>query len=216
VRVVLIAAKQLAFAKTRLAQAMPADAERIALAEAMFRDVLTATLSSRLTERVALITSDPGLIAIARAAGAIAIDEEFPRGLNMAVRLATAELIALGATVVCTVLSDIPLVTGDDIDTVFAALPSGGSGVVLVPSLDFSGTNMIARKPPDVIPTQFGRFSLIRHLEDCRARAVSGEIIRLQRPAVDLDLPADLIEFARIPSITHTYSHLARLGLLHG
>jgi 2-phospho-L-lactate guanylyltransferase len=216
VRVVLIAAKQLAFAKTRLVQALPADAERVALAEAMFRDVLAAALSSHLAERVAVITSDPGLIAVARAAGVLAIDEEFPRGLNVAVRLATSELIASGATVVCTVLSDIPLVTGEDIDTVFAALPSGERGVVLVPSLDFSGTNMIARKPPDLIPTQFGRFSLVRHLGDCRERAVPGEVVRLQRPAVDLDVPADLIEFARIPSMTHTYSHLARLGLLHG
>jgi 2-phospho-L-lactate guanylyltransferase len=195
---------------------MPVAAERIALAEAMFLDVLAAALSSHAAERVAVITSDPRLMASARAANAVVIDEEFPRGLNVAVRLATSELIALGATAVCTVLSDIPLVTGEDIDTVFTALPTGERGVVLVPSLDSSGTNMIARKPPDLIPTQFGRFSLVRHLGDCRARAVPGEVVRLQRPAVDLDVPADLIEFARSPSMTHTYSHLARLGLLHG
>ena len=39
VRVILIAAKELALAKTRLAPAIPPP-ERLALAEAMFRDVL--------------------------------------------------------------------------------------------------------------------------------------------------------------------------------
>ena len=45
-RAVLIAAKQLAFAKTRLASVCPSTAEREALAQAMFRDVLSAALSA--------------------------------------------------------------------------------------------------------------------------------------------------------------------------
>lgn len=215
-RAILIAAKQLAFAKTRLAQALPASSERMALAEAMFRDVLGAAMAARSADRVAVVTSDPSLLGLARAAGALALDEEYPRGLNVAVRMATAELIRLGAATVCTVLSDIPLTTGEDIDATIAALPAGTRGVALVPSGDFSGTNMIARTPPDVISTQFGRLSLVRHLDDCRERAIPCAIVRLQRPALDLDTPADLIEFARMPSTTHTHGHLARLGLLHG
>jgi 2-phospho-L-lactate guanylyltransferase len=216
VRAILIAAKQLAFAKTRLAPALPAASERMALAEAMFRDVLSAALAAQSAHRVAVVTSDSSLLALARAAGALALDEEYPRGLNVAVRMATAELIRLGATTVCTVLSDIPLTTGEDIDATMASLPDGERAAALVPSRDFSGTNMIARRPPDVISTQFGRLSLVRHLDDCRERAIPCAIARLQRPALDLDVPADLIEFARMPTITHTHDHLARLGLLHG
>lgn len=215
-RAILIAAKQLAFAKTRLAQALPAGSERMALAEAMFRDVLGAALSARSAQRVAVVTSDPSLLALARASGAIALDEEYPRGLNVAVRMATAELARLGASAVCTVLSDIPLTVGEDIDAAMAALPEGERAVALVPSRDFSGTNIIARRPPDVISTQFGRLSLVRHLEDCREQRIPCAVARLRRPALDLDLPADLIEFARVPSMTHTHGHLARLGLLHG
>ncbi|HJU28686.1 MAG TPA: hypothetical protein VJ718_05925, partial [Candidatus Binataceae bacterium] len=165
---ILIAAKQLAFAKTRLAQALPASSERMALAEAMFRDVLSAAVAARSAQCVAVVTSDPALLALARAAGALAIDEEYPRGLNVAVRMGTAEMIRLGASAVCTVLSDIPLTAGDDIDETIGALPQGDRAVALVPSRDFSGTNMIARRPPDIISTQFGRLSLVRHLDDCR------------------------------------------------
>ena len=103
-RAILIAAKHLAFAKTRLGRAV-GDADRMALAEAMFRDVLGAALSARAADHVAVISSDPTLLDQARAAGALVIDEEFPRGLNAAVRLATAALAAQGVAALGTVLA---------------------------------------------------------------------------------------------------------------
>jgi 2-phospho-L-lactate/phosphoenolpyruvate guanylyltransferase len=213
VRFILIAAKQLQFAKTRLAPVLPPE-ERRALAEAMFRDVLGAALEANAADQVAVVTSDAGLLAMARAAGAFPIDEEFPRGLNVAVALGTSQLIARGARTICTVLSDIPLTTAEDIDAVFAAMPPG-RGAVLVPSRDFSGTNIICRSPADAVPTRFGRMSLVRHLDDCRTANVPARVLRLAGPALDLDVIADLAEFERAGSATRTQSHLARLGIAH-
>jgi 2-phospho-L-lactate guanylyltransferase len=215
VRAILIAAKHLAFAKTRLGHAL-SPADRAALAEAMFRDVLAAALSARSADHVAVVTSDPGLLDTARGAGALVIDEEFPRGLNAAVRLATAALAAQGVDALCTVLSDIPLVTGEDIDAVFGALASSARDVVLVPSRDLSGTNIIARTPADAIPTRFGAQSLARHLQECYERGISNQVVRLSGPALDLDTIDDLGELMRRPGITHTQSRLARLGIAHG
>jgi 2-phospho-L-lactate guanylyltransferase len=192
-----------------------ADPERCALAEAMFRDVLAAACQARQAERVAVVTSDRVLLKLASSAGAIGIDEGFPRGLNAAVTLATSRLGAAGATTLCTVLSDIPLVTGHDIDAVFAAAAPGRCAV-LVPSRDFTGTNIIARSPADLIPTVFGRLSLVRHLDECRQRKVRCEVLRLARPALDLDLLSDLAEFVRIAGPTNTLDHLARLGIASG
>jgi 2-phospho-L-lactate/phosphoenolpyruvate guanylyltransferase len=213
VRFILIAAKQLEFAKTRLAGAF-APGERRALAEAMFRDVLAASSGARAADHVAVVTSDGALLELARSARALTIDEEFPRGLNAAVALATRALIAQGAEMVCTVLSDIPLSTAEDIDAVFAAMPPS-RGVVLVPSRDFSGTNIICRSPADAVPTRFGRMSLIRHLDDCRTTDLPATVLRLTRPALDLDVIADLAEFERAGSPTHTQNQLARLGIAH-
>lgn len=212
-RFILIAAKQLDFAKTRLAGAF-APGERRALAEAMFRDVLAASSGARAADHVAVVTSDPALLELARAARALTIDEEFPRGLNAAVALATRALLAQGAEAVCTVLSDIPLITAEDIDAVFAAMPPR-RGVVLVPSRDFSGTNVICRSPADAVATRFGRMSLLRHLDDCRSTDVPATVLRLARPALDLDVIADLAEFERAGSSTHTHNQLARLGIAH-
>lgn len=213
-RVVLIAAKQLALAKTRLAPVLP-PIERSALAEAMFRDVLGAALGAAGADRVAVVSSDPSILGTARSAGALAIDEQYPRGLNAAVRLATGALIAQGADAVCTVLADIPLVTAADIDAALANLP-GPPGVALVPSRDLSGTNIIARTPPGVIPTRFGHLSLARHFDDCRRLGVPCRVVRLDRPALDLDVMADLIQFMRTPTMTHTFNQLTRLGIAHG
>src|SRR5262249_35560737 len=157
-------------------------------------------------------TSDRGLLALAGAGGALAIDEQTPRGLNVAVALATERLVAEGATTVCTVLSDIPAITSGDIDEVFDAIPQG-RGAVMVPSPDFSGTNVIARSPANVVPTQFGRLSLVRHLDECRSRNLTCRVLRLARPALDLDAPHDLYEFVRASSTTHTLNQLVRLGI---
>jgi 2-phospho-L-lactate guanylyltransferase (CobY/MobA/RfbA family) len=97
---------------------------------------------------------------------------------------------------------------------VFAAMPPR-RGAVLVPSRDFSGTNIICRAPADVMVTQFGRMSLIRHLNDCRMTSLPATVLRLARPALDLDVIADLAEFERAGSSTHTHSQLARLGIAH-
>ena len=121
-----------------------------------------------------------------------------------------------GASTVCVVLSDIPMVTGEDIDAVFAAMPAEERGVVLVPSMDLSGTNIIARRPANAIATHFGRQSLVRHIADCKSNRLPYRVVRLARPAIDLDTPGDLIEFARTPTMTHTFSHLARLGMVQG
>ena len=151
---------------------------------------------------------------MARSAGALLIDEEFPRGLNVAVALGTSAADCPGRA------NDLhgsvrhPADTAEDIDAVFAAMPPG-RGAVLVPSRDFSGTNIICRSPSDAVPTRFGRMSLVRHLDDCRSADVPAKVLRLAGPALDLDVIADLAEFERAGSATHTQSHLARLGIAH-
>src|SRR5262249_62357063 len=97
--------------------------------------------------------------------------------------------------------------------TGFSAAPPGGGGAVLAPTGFFGGPTVTAPPPADVVPTQFGRFSLVRHLDDCRSRNLPCRVLRLARPALDLDLPQDLYEFVRASSTTHTLNQLVRLGI---
>lgn len=210
VRALLIAAKELAFAKTRLGS-LP-QRQRELLAQAMFRDVLAAALNFKEADCVAVITSDRALLDEARRRGAMAIDERYPRGLNAAVALATRDLIALGATALCTLLSDTPLVTSGDIAQVFAA-GAAGPGVVLVPSRDARGTNIILRRPPALIPTRFGQRSLALHRSECERLRVPCEVLHLAGPAMDLDELRDLRDFISVATPTHTLAQLASFEL---
>jgi len=210
VRALLIAAKELAFAKTRLGS-LP-QRERELLAQAMFRDVLAAALNFKAVDCVAVVTSDDALLEDARRAGAFIIDERYPRGLNAAVALATRELIAAGVTTLCTLLSDTPLVTAADIGQVFDAARED-RGVVLAPSRDARGTNIILRRSADVIPTRFGKRSLALHRLECERLAVPCQVLHLPGPAMDLDEVADLIDFISIANNTRTLAQLARFEL---
>jgi hypothetical protein len=53
-------------------------------------------------------------------------------------------------------------------------------------------------------------------VDDCRTQEIRCEVVRMARPAIDLDTPNDLIEFVRMPSMTHTFGQLTRLGVIHG
>jgi 2-phospho-L-lactate guanylyltransferase len=210
VRALLIAAKELAFAKTRLGR-LP-QRERELLARAMFRDVLDAALAFKGAECVGVVTSDGALQDLARRAGAVVIDEHYPRGLNAAVALATGHLAAAGVTTLCTLLSDTPLVSANDIERAFAAL-SGERGVVLVPSRDARGTNIILRRPAGVIPTRFGQRSLALHRLECERLGLACNVMHLPGPAMDLDEITDLIDFIGVAKSSHTLSQLARVEL---
>lgn len=72
---------------------------------------------------MAVITCDSTVIELARQNRVLVINEGPVRALNAAVRLATANLTAAGATYVCTLLADIPLVTSEDVDAGFAGVP---------------------------------------------------------------------------------------------
>ncbi|HLH77311.1 MAG TPA: 2-phospho-L-lactate guanylyltransferase [Candidatus Binataceae bacterium] len=206
----LIAAKELSHAKTRLASLRAAT--RIELARAMFEDVLAAAVAVTPAVRVAVISSDNDLLESARRVGAEPIDEGYPRGLNAAVSLASSQLARSGITTLATLLSDTPLISAHDIHIVLEAARNGGArSVTMVPSRDGRGTNVLVRQPAQVIAPRFGIHSLARHLAECERQQVEGRILQLAGPALDLDEMADLVEFTRLARAGRTLEELSRL-----
>jgi 2-phospho-L-lactate guanylyltransferase len=110
-------------------------------------------------------------------------------GLNEGVAQGIAALRARGASGVLVVMGDLPNLTAADVAQTIAALPE--RGVVLVPSRDGTGTNMLAARPADVLPaTSFGPGSLALH----RAATVSlpTVLLPLRGAALDVDTVDDL------------------------
>ncbi len=192
---VLLPAKRLEDAKTRLGALLP-DRERQALAFAMYRDVLAAVARCASRPQVVVVTGDPRLREEAAGYGFVTVAEEPPYGLNRAVGLGTRVCMGMGASTVATLLTDIPLIEPADVDELLGEAARPGS-VLLVSSKEGTGTNALVRTPPDAITSSFGPSSLERHLAKARARGLAVSYVRRERIEFDIDTPQDLAELAR-------------------
>ena len=63
-----------------------------------------------------------------------------------------------------------------------------------MPSADGTGTNALARTPPDVIESRFGPGSCRAHLDQARSKSVHAEVLRLRGLMFDIDTPEDVAE----------------------
>ncbi len=209
---VLVPIKALAHGKSRLS-ALLSDTQRYGLSQAMLRDVLSNLRRAASVDRFGVVTSDPSLLEIAQSLGAEAIDEGHPRGLNDAVAMGTEFCLQQGATALLVLLSDLPLVTSEDIDLLFCETTDEPQ-VLLVTCKKGEGTNALLRVPPLVMPTCFGGPSLEAHKVCARKDGLACRVIEAPRIAFDIDSVEDLKLFASEPTATHTYQALHALGVL--
>ena len=153
----LIPVKGFRNAKQRLS-AFLGSAEREALAEAMFRDVLRQVPGARGILETVVVTGDDKVAKIAVTLGARVILESAETGETAAVDFARSSLKADGAEAVLIIPGDLPLVRRGDIEAVLAQVPNGQIApfALLVPSHDRLGTNALLLAPPDIIKLRFG------------------------------------------------------------
>lgn len=210
-RYAVLPSKPLALAKSRLAPHL-ADRDRRALCYAMFQDVLECLCRTHHLDAIAVVTADPALLDLAKRMGTLAIDEESPRGLNAAVALGTHRAIASGATSVLIALSDLPLVTTEEIDALYAGLPDGPH-VRIARSHDGLGTNALLRRPPQAISTRFGGRSFQDHIAAAADAEVSCSDVDLPGLRFDIDTIDDLRELRRIVRPTRTLAEARKIGL---
>jgi len=193
----LIPAKGFTNAKQRLSSLLNG-AERAALAEAMLRDALHATLAARALDSVYVVTGDDKVRGIAAAMGATVIMEQEEKGETEAVMFALSEMKRRGVEAALVIPADIPLLQAGDIDLLLeeTARHDGRSAfALLVPSHDRMGTNALLLSPPDVIGLRFGYDSFSYHLSRVAAKDLPPRVIENERIALDIDEPQDLERF---------------------
>ena len=187
---VLVPVKALSQGKTRLSS-MLSDAARRALSRAMLKDVLTSVFQVPAVDRAVVVSSDPSLLALAHELGALTVDEGHPRGLNGATEVGTDFCLNHGATTLLVLLSDLPLITSQDIAYLFQQL-SGQPEILLVRCKYGDGTNAFMRVPPLVMTPCFGGPSLEAHEKAARQRGIACRVIQAPSITFDLDSVEDL------------------------
>src|SRR4029078_13069763 len=150
---------------------------RVALAEAMFMDVLVSIRNVPGLDGIAVVTSErvaQEAAALTRS-GMLVLREEEQQGHSEAAMLGIRRALAGGYDRVLLMPGDTPLVRPAEL----AALVAGASGIVVVPDRHGTGRNALVIAPPDGIEPSFGPGSLERHVaagqdsgNPCRAAEV--------------------------------------------
>jgi 2-phospho-L-lactate/phosphoenolpyruvate guanylyltransferase len=183
-KALLIPVKSLADAKQRLAPHFTA-AERVALADALWRDFFDVVARLPAGVRVFVISAEPCVLERARTSGWEAIEEARQSSESDSVDFASRWCEQRGVTALLRLPVDLPALEPADIVSLLDGAPPA-PGVLLAPSRDATGTNALLRTPPTLFPSHFGRGSFAKHLEEARRCHARVEIVR--NPAVELDV----------------------------
>jgi 2-phospho-L-lactate/phosphoenolpyruvate guanylyltransferase len=197
----IIPVKRFGQAKRRLLEAIDRPA-RAALVKAMLADVLAATSSSVLVERVVVVSGEGRAERVAlRHAQRTTTPLEVLRdpddaGHSEAATLGIVRARALGAECVALLPGDCPLLDPDELDGALERMRPGR--VAVVPDRHRTGTNALLLSPPDAIGPAFGEGSRGRHANRGAARGLEVAIEELPSLGLDLDTPDDLRALAAV------------------
>jgi 2-phospho-L-lactate guanylyltransferase len=186
VRAIVLPVKHLDDAKTRLSSILT-PLERGALTLAMLEDVLDATLAMP-GWATWVVSPDEAVLEVAVGRGAEPIVEDQPP-LGAALHQVEAEAVGRGLDALAILLPDTPLVTPAGLTRALHTL----GPVVLGPSLDQVGTNMLLRRPVGTIPSRFGPDSYRRHLEAAAEADLPVAVVEDEGIGFDLDREDDIL-----------------------
>jgi 2-phospho-L-lactate guanylyltransferase len=202
-------------AKQRLGDAVAPKLRR-RLALAMLEDVLAALATSRGLAGLLVVTVDEAAAALAERYRARVVTEGARDGQTGAVTAAARWLAREGKGAMLTIPGDVPLVTSEEIAQILAA-HDRTPDFVIAPAHDERGSNAILCAPPDAVPLKFGDDSFLPHLEAARRAGLEPKILRLPGLGLDIDKPADLAAFLKIPSNTRARALLREVeDVRHG
>ena len=207
--VVVLPVKHARHGKRRLREELGdrSAADRSALARAIATDALAAARACPLVRSLVVVTGDPVVAALARAAGDEVVGGD-DQGLDAAVQAGLARAAQhwprLGRAVL---LADVPALRPEDLaQALRAARPHPRS---FVPDREGSGTVLLAARPGAEPRPSFGAGSAARH-ERLGAVRLDLDLPRLRR---DVDTTEDLRDAAALGLGPATRAVLQQVGL---
>ena len=187
--------KSFSLAKQRLRVEL-SDADRRALVDAMFSDVLVALRRVPALEQIIVVSGDRVAQRIAQGYGATVVEDD-ERGHNTAATKGIATAIEDGIERVLLVPGDCPLMDPRELEELLVH-PAGQRSALVVPDRHGTGTNALLLAPPDVMAPSFGPDSCRRHMADADVAGVPAEVVEVASLAIDVDTPDDLEALQRL------------------
>lgn len=204
-RVIVLPVRSLDESKSRLTPVL-SPMERGALTLAMLEDVMDATAVMPGWETW-VVSPDDAVLEVAAIRGTRPIPEE-QGPLGAALIQAQTEAVAAGAQALTVLLPDTAMITPAALTRALHTL----GPVVIGPSADGVGTNLLVRRPCDTIAAHFGNDSFRRHLQAAAEAEVPAAVVESPEVGFDLDLPGDILTVLRSRRRTRTRDVLRELG----
>jgi 2-phospho-L-lactate guanylyltransferase len=185
--VVVVAAKRLDAAKSRLADATLD--HRADLALGMLLDTVSAARSALSVRAVLVVTEDERIAGAVSSIGATAVTDQTGDGLNGAFQEGIAAALQRHPDAgVALLAGDLPAVRSAEIESVLRA--AADAEVIVVADHLGTGTTTLASRTPTSLRPAFGAGSFARHLA-AGAVSVTGALPGLRH---DVDTAADLAQ----------------------
>lgn len=197
-------------AKTRLG-ALLQPQECASLSRAMLTDVLTALNESEHVDKIAVLTNDQDIVALADRLGYIVIEDPSDSELCKSLNSAAQHIAELGAKTLLIVPGDVPTISAHDIDEL---LGRHTSGLSICPAIRDGGTNALVCSPPNAILFQFGPDSARRHIDEAVRCNVPHARLAMHAYFRDIDTPDDLVWLANQASAPNTLRFLREAGIM--
>jgi 2-phospho-L-lactate guanylyltransferase len=149
----------------------------------MLLDVLDAIGKAGMLRRCFVISSSRSTRRLARGAGARAVEEASDSGVNSAIEAGMTDVDTEDLMVVP---SDLPLLKAAEIKKALH-LRSAGAEVVIAPSMDFDGTNLLLITKSKPLALSFDRDSFWNHLEAAARKRYKVAVYSARGVRFDID-----------------------------
>ncbi len=187
----IVPVKRFENAKTRLSSILSHD-DRISLASIMLDETLQILSNTTCIQKVIVVSSDDRARKIASSHGCDFLREVKDNGVNSAVGLADNYSMTHHADASIVVPQDLPLLHHLEISKVCGLAENEKKCIVICPSQRYDGTNVLLRKPPDVIPTFYDSNSYESHISAARDIRLQTKVYLSRKLMLDIDVPEDM------------------------
>ncbi len=160
----------------------------------MLKDIICLGFKSGKIIEIIVISYDATVLRIAKQFGAEILKEKTQSGLNNAIKSGIDLCLKRKAKSVIIHPVDIPLAKSDDLIRIIDFKES--PGVIIIPSKGFDGTTIMMLSPPNIIPTKYGKNSLMKHIRETLKKGIYPQILNLPNLSLDVDNTQDFLLLA--------------------
>lgn len=192
----IVPVKKFENAKARLSPVLRPD-ERVRLSSLMLAHTLKVLAAVPSLQQIVVVSSDRRAGEIAEKHSAKFLREEKESDVNSAVMLADSYSARASADATIVIPQDLPLLDAADISMACELAEKEDRCVVITPSLRYDGTNLLLRKPPEVMKTLYDSDSYESHVRTATELGIPVKMFFSKRVMSDVDTPEDARQLAK-------------------